>query len=356
MSAEQLTVVKVLFHVPFDVLQRANGGKTVFFKTKEYLERAGVQVDLFDPWKTQLNTYDLIHCFTMQSTDMWDFAKASGLRLAVTPISWYGVYVTLRSRVKRWIKRQFRSRIHCPLHEYWWEECFSWPDMFFPQSEEQARQLRTAFSVQAGRCLAVPHGVDDRFADADATPFLKKYEVKDFVLSVGRFEPRKNQLSLVRALKGTGLQMVFIGSPHSPRFNSYFQQCVDEAGRSARFITDIDHDSPMLESAYAAARVFVLPSLLEYPGLVALEAGMAGCNVAVTEVGVARDYLGSHARYLDPYSLRSIRETVLDCYGIDPTRNSALQDHVKKHFRWEKVILGNIEGYSRILGRGSEGN
>jgi glycosyltransferase involved in cell wall biosynthesis len=346
--------MKILFHMPFDVLQRANGGKTVFFKTKEYLERSGVKVDLFNPWESDFREYDLIHCFTMQTTDMWEFVTTAGLKLAVTPISWFGVYAPFRSRIKRWIKRRIRSKIHCPLHEYWWEDCFSWPDIFFPQSEEQSRQLQLAFRVAPQRCLAVPHGVDARFQTADPTQFADKYRVNNFALCVGRFEPRKNQLSLIRALRGTGTRIVFIGSPHSAAYDWYFKQCVDEAGEFGVFITDVHHDSPLLESAYAAAGVFVLPSLLEFPGLAALEAGLAGCRVAVTKVGVAREYLGDHARYLDPRSLRSIREAVLACFQDTPSRNLALQEHVKKHYLWESVTQGNIEGYQRILRSGSE--
>lgn len=340
--------MKVLFYLPFQVLQRANGGITVFFKTKEYLERAGVQVDLFDPWRTDFKHYDLIHSFTMESIDMWDFANASGYKLAVTPISWYGLYATRRSRMKRWLKRMVQSKIHCPLHTYWWEDCFQFPDILFPQSDEQARQLRVGFGVPPKRMCVVRHGVDERFAAADPTLFLRTYKAKDFVLCVGRFEPRKNQLSLIRALKGTGIPIVFIGRPDTARFTWYYKQCIRE-GQGSLFLNEVNHDSPLLESAYAAARVLALPSFLEFPGLAALEAGLAGCRVAVTGVGIAKEYLGSHARYLDPRSLASIRATVLDCYQDEPTRNTVLQDHVRTNFLWQRVIQDNIEGYRRIL-------
>ncbi len=341
--------MKVLFYVPFQVLQRANGGITVFFKTKEYLQRAGVQVDLFDPWRTDFKQYDLIHSFTMESTDMWDFAKANGLKLAVTPISWFGVYATLRSRIKRWVKRKVRAKIQCPLHPYWWEDCFGLPDIFFPQSNEQARQLHLAFGVPFERSLVVRHGVDDKFSHADPSLFLETHKVKDFILCVGRIDPRKNQLSLIMALKGTGIPLVLIGRPDTARFDWYYEACVREADGGVLFLRDLHHDSPLLASCYAAARVLVLPSFLEFPGLAALEAGLAGCSVVVTKVGVAREYLGSHARYLDPSSLQSIRRAVLDAYENDPKPNIVLQQHVMKNFLWETVTRGNAEGYRRLV-------
>lgn len=341
--------MKILFYVPFQILQRANGGKTVFFKTKQYLERAGIQVDLFDPWRSNFRQYDLIHSFTMESTDMWEFVRSERLKLAVTPISWYGVYATLRSRIKRWMKRAVRSKIHCPLHTYWWEECFAFPNILFPQSDMQARQLRLAFGVEPERTLVVRHGVDEAFLDADPTQFLDRYKVRDFILCVGRIDPIKNQLSLIRALKGTGIPLVLIGRPDTQKFEWYYEQCAREADETVLFIRDVDHDSPLLASSYAAARVFVLPSFREIPGLAALEAGLAGCNVAVTMAGIAQEYLGTHAKYIDPKSLASIRNVVLDCYHTNPPRNRAIQEHVKKNFLWQKVIQDNIEGYRRIL-------
>jgi glycosyltransferase involved in cell wall biosynthesis len=341
--------MRILFHLPFQILRRANGGKTVFFKSREYLERAGIDVDLFDPWHTDLKQYDLVHSFSMESTDMWDFARACGVKLAVTPISWFGVYATRRSILYRWLKRQIRSKIRCPLHPLWWEDYFRIPDMFFPQSKEQALQLRSALGVSHDRISVVYHGVDERFGSASPTLFRESYGVEDFVLCAGRVDPIKNQLSLIRALRGTGIRLVLVGRPDTPSLEWYYRQCVEEADKTVLFIRDLEHDSPLLESAYAAARVLALPSYQEIPGLATLEAGLAGCNVAVTSVGVAREYLGERARYLDPRSLESIRQAVLGCYESVPRRNTALQEHIRRNFLWDRVIQRNVEGYHRIL-------
>jgi glycosyltransferase involved in cell wall biosynthesis len=341
--------MRVLFHLPFQILHRANGGKTVFLKTKEYLERAGIQVDLFDPWNTDLKHYDLVHSFSMESTDMWHYAKSCGARPAVTPISWFGPYATRRSLLFRWLKRRVRSKIRCPLHAYWWEDCFRFPDMFFPQSKSQAGQLRFAFGVTPSRISVVYHGVDERFASGNPAPFRQSYKIGDFVLCVGRVDPMKNQLSLIKALKGTGIPLVLVGRPDTPSGEWYYRQCVEEADNTVVFIRELHHDSPLLGSAYAAARVLVLPSYQEIPGLAALEAGLAGCNVAVTKVGVAQEYLGDRATYLDPGSFESIREAVVSCYENGPGRNTALQDHIMRNFLWEKVVHGNIAGYQRVL-------
>lgn len=340
--------MRVLFHLPFQVLPRANGGKTVFFKTKEHLERSGIQVGLFNQWNTDLKEFDLVHSFSMESTDMWDFAKANGARLVVTPISWFGGYATRRSLILRWLKRRVRSKIRCPIHPHWWEEYFAFPDMFFPQSNEQAHHLGSAFGIPPQRIQVVYHGVDERFIHADPTLFRESHAVDDFVLCVGRIDPLKNQLSLIRALKGTGIRLVLVGRPDTSSLEWYYKQCLEEADNAVLFIRDLEHSSPLLESAYAAARVLVLPSYMEFPGLATLEAGLAGCNVAVTRVGVAREYFGDRVGYLDPLSLTSIREAVVQQYQA-PKPNTDLQGHIQSNFLWGTVIQRNIEGYKRIL-------
>ena len=64
------------------------------------------------------------------------------------------------------------------------------------------------------------------------------------------------------------------------------------AATASSWLGRLDHHDPLLASAYAAARVFALPSWFETPGLAALEAALAGCS--------DRD----HALRLDPGVLR----------------------------------------------------
>lgn len=341
--------MKVLFHTSFQVFQRANGGKTVFFKTKEALEQAGIEIDVFDPNHCDFRKYDLIHSFTMESTDMWHFAHAMNLKLAVTPISWFSGYAQLSSRLARWVKRKIQRRILCPLHPFWWEACFRYPHQFFPQTYEQARQLQVAFRLPKDRITVVPHGVDPKFGEARPDHFVARYGVTDFVLCVARFEPRKNQIGLIRALRGTRIPIVFIGRPDTVLHRAYYEECIRNADRSTIFIDDLEHESPLLASAYAAARAVVLPSDLEFPGLAGLEGGLAGANVAVTRVGGTVEYFGQHANYLEPRSIDSIRQAVTAAYHA-PRPNRALQSHIVQHYLWPTVIQRNIDGYTRILG------
>ncbi|MCX7992099.1 MAG: glycosyltransferase family 4 protein, partial [Fimbriimonadales bacterium] len=156
--------------------------------------------------------------------------------------------------------------------------------LLLPNTRAEAEQVRRYFRV-ATPTLVVPNGVDARFAEGDPRLFREAFSVKgDFVLCVGRIERRKNQLRLVQALRGTGIPLVIVGECIAQK---YLARCQRVADANVHFLPALPHDSPLLASAYAACRVFALPSLLETPGLAALEAGVAGARIVVTPYGLS---------------------------------------------------------------------
>src|SRR5262249_55193271 len=105
--------------------------------------------------------------------------------------------------------------------------------------------------------------------------------VQDFVLNVASIEGRKNQLSLIAAMKNLPYPLVIIGKATSEQ-EDYMNNCRKEAGSNVLFTGGLAHDDPLLASAYAAARLFVLPSSSEVMPLTLYEAAIAGCRVAVS--------------------------------------------------------------------------
>ena len=57
------------------------------------------------------------------------------------------------------------------------------------------------------------------------------------------------------------------------------------------------------------AKVNVLTSWVETPGLVSLEAAYAGCNLVVSDKGSVRDYFKNFAFYCDPSNIKNIKNT-----------------------------------------------
>jgi len=114
------------------------------------------------------------------------------------------------------------------------------------------------------------------------------------------------------------------------------------------FLPALDHGSEMLESAYAACKTFVLPSWYETPGLAALEAGLAGANIAITREGCAKEYFAGFASYINPAGIRNIREKVLE--SMQKAKTPGLKSHIEKNFLWEKTALETAEAYHKAFG------
>jgi len=218
-------------------------------------------------------------------------------------------------------------------------------DVLYPNSKMEATQLERYFCVPREKIFVIPNGVDPSFADAKPDAFLEKFSVKNFILCVGRFEPRKNQLAMIRALKGTGISLVFIGD-YVKQYPRYYEQCRREADENVYFLGPISHQSGLLASAYAACNTFLLASWLETPGLAALEAALAGAKVVITEEGATREYFSDYATYVAPDKLRDIRKKTLDVY--EKSGDGKLREHVQRNYLWAHAARKTLEGY-RLL-------
>jgi glycosyltransferase involved in cell wall biosynthesis len=103
----------------------------------------------------------------------------------------------------------------------------------------------------------------------------------------------------------------------------------------------------LLASAYAACDVFVLPSLFETPGIAALEAGLAGAKVVITSQGGTREYFGGLAEYINPYSVKSIRDGIQ--IALIKQNDKQLRDKIRKEYLWSDVAKHLLSVYQIVV-------
>jgi len=173
--------------------------------------------------------------------------------------------------------------------------------------------------------------------------FEDTFGVKDFVLCVGRLETRKNQLMLLYALRDLDVPLVFV---NSTTVQSEYEQMCKGFSRSARTIFTDRISQEMLYSAYKAAKVHVLPSWYELPGLVTLEAAWFGCNVVASDWGTIREYLGNEAYYCDPIRPDTIRKRVVEALR-DPPNHRARER--AESLSWDAASRTTARIYRSIL-------
>jgi glycosyltransferase involved in cell wall biosynthesis len=222
-----------------------------------------------------------------------------------------------------------------------------WADRVLPNTQSEALIIEKGLGIRAGKIRVVPNGVDERFGSGDPGLFRKKYGIENFILNVGHIgHPRKNVLSLIRALATIDRPSVIIGRIIS---GEYGDACVREAAKHKQIllVDGLEHDSEMLASAYAACEVFALPSQFETPGIAALEAGLAGAKIVITPRGGTREYFENLAIYVAPESVDSIRKGILDALMLP--KDDRLKNRIKERYLWGRVGALTADVYNEAL-------
>lgn len=367
-----------------DTLEVFGGDSVQTLKTAEYLRKLGVHVDISFELTPKLEGYDIVHLMNITRVKFTYVqlanAKKQGKKVVLSPIYWNTKQVIaayLQTPVfdlnglsfKELARACFSSLIKKRLLNEIGEviqnrklasEVLSKTDCLLPNSgaelEILKRDFAEAFRNEEKKSGIVPNGVDAGiFYSASPREFIEKHGLDDFILNVGRFSYRKNQFALIKALRGLGMKVVFIGGSPDSSSNYYrvkntidkiyYQKCRRDASSSLVFLPAMPQKQ--LASAYAACKTFVLPSLYETPGLSALEAALAGANICVTSGGSTREYFSNLASYCDPYNANSIRKAVLEAYHHP--KDNVLKKHVLMNFTWDKTAKATLEAYMAVL-------
>jgi len=345
--------VKVIFVTHQLAFNYFGGAEVQMLKTKEYLERLGVDVKLFDMWNDRIADYDILHLFNpnsfpIESLSLIRTAHKKGVKTVISPIFWFSYKYISMTSIKR---RVAFHRIFWPLirnvhrRYYTLAKLFNEADILLPNSSAEMKQLIRLFRVDPSKFVIVPNGVDPSFKLGDPSLFEKTYGLRDFILYVGRINFQKNVLGLIKAFRKSNLntKLVIIGKVVD---KAYFAKCRKEADKDVIFMGSFKHNDPLLRSAYCASKVVALPSFYETTGLVALEGGLAGSNIVITREGGTYDYFGDYAWYVDPFDVKSIVKALKEAY-ITP-KNQELSKIIEKKFTWKNAALKTFQAYRAI--------
>jgi glycosyltransferase involved in cell wall biosynthesis len=324
--------VRVLFDTYPWAFVAPGGGERQLLEYAKNLPGHGVEVVLHDHWNPTLDAVDAVHFFSCigGSWHFCNYVRERSLPLVISTSLW------IEEETKHlYPSEEIRSQLLLA-------------DVIVTNSNAESEALATVFGLPRDLFVAVMNGLDPRFAGPhDSTLFQKTFNIgAPFILNVANIERRKNQLNLVRALAGHDLPLVLLGHVREP---AYAEQVLAEGEGRARYLGFLDHESPLLSSAYAACAAFVLPSTLETPGLAALEAAAAGAPVVVTRVGAPREYFGGLCHYVDPADPSDIARGVAAALEQGPP--AELSAHVVKNFTWARVTSVLPEIYRTALAR-----
>ena len=347
--------LRVLLYGGSGAFQCPGGGEVQLVKTALHLRRCGVRAKLFNPWKDKLKDADVLHLFGTlpEHASLLSQAREAGVTTMISTIAWYdvgSVWHLAENRMQGLFQvGKFLLRASCPAIPSWRRRLYHQADCLLPNSISEAKQLVKFFGVAREKISVIPNGADEVALHGDVGLFEKIYGLNKFVLVPGRIEPRKNQLTLLRALKGLEVPVVFLGDT-VPGSRNYERECRRLAGPEVHFLGRLNFSSDLLGSAYRSSSCVVLPGWFETPSLAALEAAIAEAPLVVTSRGCTQEYFGSEVRYVHPghpWEMRDAVESALENQLQEREKRRLLSNRIVRNYHWSMVAERCREVYEK---------
>jgi glycosyltransferase involved in cell wall biosynthesis len=330
-------------------------------KTAEYLAKLGVKVTISNSKQPNFTKTDIVHAFSADPTQFINLIRSnkpyvmSSVYAGHQYMFGYWGSVQKITELKRKIKLLLTPLIDINYSVFDAHQlCYNYlqylrnANHLLPNSQLEKELLIKELKLKENTLSVVPNAVDIGFAKKlNTNLFYNKYKLKDYILMVGRIEPHKNQLGLLRAVRGLKKPVVLIGQLRHYH-QAYYNAC-RRINKSFLHIQELTGD--MLISAYQNAALHVLPSFFETTGLVTLEAALAGTKVVSTERGYTREYFENYIEYCDPDSPASIRHSIIKTLKKDDSDLLKIQEKIKKHYTWEVTAQKTLAVYKKVLAK-----
>lgn len=374
--------MKVLMLGRIGLLEARGGDRVQVENTAAELRKMGVEVDIktdmnFKPWE-----YDLIHVFQLDWVPETYFyakqAKKYKVPLVLSPIHHDVREVKKFDEefvfdFRRLSKLLFRDQFKRDTFKNLYRCIFEWrmikptffsifygfkkmqretlkkADAVLVQTVKEAEDLKRTFEVDFN-WRKVLNGVGKPFIDPK--PFKNPFDFEDYIMCVGRVEPRKNQLSIIKAVKkfreetGLDVKLVLIGKV-SPFKHFEYNFLIDKLLKKYDWIHQFEGiiSYSDLPSYYHFAKVCVSASWFETTGLTSLEALFCGTNTVAAGMR-AKEYLGGYASFCQPDDINSIKEAIKKEYYAE---RPILKENIRKDYTWKNAAEKTLEVYEEII-------
>lgn len=250
--------------------------------------------------------------------------------------------------------------VHDMIHEKF-SSCFSDADEVINQKKEVITHANRIIAISENTKKDIiellhinPNKIDVIYHSTSMKAFTGRPNPNipsKFLLFIGDRTPYKNFNRLIRAFSTLSkedkeLNLVCTGMP----FSKSEKEFIDQLGVTDKII-QIKATDKLLCELYSRAKLFIFPSLYEGFGIPILEAYACHCPVALSNASCFPEIAGDAGIYFDPYSEKSIIESIREVIYDENKRSSLIQagNERLKLFSWEKAARLTERTYLKVI-------
>jgi glycosyltransferase involved in cell wall biosynthesis len=317
---------------------RSNGVRSQAITSCNMLNDYGNECVLINVWENyDWKSFDAIHIYGYDIA-IYTFVKFLSQKnpnIYLSPI----IDSTKPFNVYKWATYNGFEKLRLYSNNYSLRKALGIVKGVLARSEHEGRYYKESFGMNAEKVFNVPlsYGIEN---PSNIDEVLQNKEEFCFHLS-SLYQERKNVMRLVLAAKKYGFKLVLAGSTGS--YGDFFK--IRQTIGDAENITVLGYISnEELKELYTKAKVFALPSISEGVGIVAMDAAVYGCNMAITNIEGPKEYYPNYrtVALLDPYNIDDIGENIVKL--LKERNDKILYEHMLRNFSKDRVysVLKNI--------------
>lgn len=298
-----MTYPRVLITTYHQAFLVKGGGEYEIFSIADSLKQRGMIVDIYGPYSRTLDEYDVILHFSVHGggLDLLQKVKDSGKPIVLWPNLWV---------------RDSKDVSTDLVHRH-----FELANAVIFKSLAEKNNFYENFNLPEDKFNILTLGADASYlSKAPKGLFKTLYNVDKYAIWFGVIEPNKNQLAAIRVLNKRGIKLVLIGRS---REDSYLEKCIELGGENLLVIPGLPQKSEIVRSALQES-MFYIEVGHEPPGMSAIEAGLSGCRLVLSDSSWSREHFGDHAIYADPASDHSIDNAVEQILSAEPNTDELI--------------------------------
>lgn len=220
-------------------------------------------------------------------------------------------------------------------------------------SEHTKREVVGILGVPAERVVVTPNAARSHFRPPEPAA-LDAFRVRHglperFVLYVGTIEPRKNLPTLLEAYAEVARRHnvpLLVGGGKGWLYESIFAR-LEQLGlrEQVKFVGYIEEDE--LPLWYAAARVFVFPSIYEGFGMPPLESMACGTPVVTSNSSSLPEVVGDAGLMVPPHDTAALADAIVRLLE-DAELHAELRERGlarARHFNWRSTAEKTLQAY-----------